>query len=135
MQNNKDMIVGVVILVVGLALGYMAGLTSAGGRLAAAPTGSHMMPNGDMMLNSGGMDMDDMMTGMMSGLQGKTGDYFDQAFLSGMIVHHEGAVAMAEEALKDAKHQEIIDLAKAIITAQNKEISDMKLWQKTWYNK
>ena len=52
-----------------------------------------------------------------------------------MIVHHEGAVEMANLALTSAKHQEIKDLAKAIISAQNTEIASMKGWLKTWYNK
>jgi uncharacterized protein (DUF305 family) len=86
-----------------------------------------MMSHGDAM----GMAM----SGMMMGLDGKTGDMFDQAFLSGMIVHHQGAVAMAEAALKNAKHQEIKDLAEKIITAQQGEIAQMQAWQKAWYGK
>lgn len=78
-------------------------------------------------------NMHSAMSGMMSGLSGKTGDEFDKAFLSEMIEHHEGAVDMAEAALKNAKHQEIKDLAKAIIEAQTKEINQMKDWQKSWY--
>jgi uncharacterized protein (DUF305 family) len=50
-----------------------------------------------------------------------------------MIVHHQGAVVMAQEALKNAKHQEIKDLAQNIITAQNKEIAEMQAWQVAWY--
>jgi uncharacterized protein (DUF305 family) len=93
-----------------------------------------MMPNGQMMGNGGSMSMADMMTSMNAELKGKTGDAFDQAFLSEMIVHHQGAVEMAQLALTNAKHQEIKDLASAIITAQNKEIAEMKAWQKSWYN-
>ena len=44
------------------------------------------------------------MTGMVSGLSGKTGDVFDKTFIDEMITHHEGAVVMAEAALKNAKH-------------------------------
>lgn len=74
------------------------------------------------------------MMGMMSGqLKGKTGDEFDKAFLAEMIVHHEGAVTMAELAKTNAKHQEIKDMANAIISAQTTEIKQMKEWQKTWY--
>jgi uncharacterized protein (DUF305 family) len=80
------------------------------------------------------MSMSDMMTSMNAALQGKTGDAFDKEFLSEMIVHHEGAVAMAELALKNAKHQEIKDLSSGIIAAQNKEIGEMKAWGKSWYN-
>lgn len=89
----------------------------------------HMMPDGTVMGGSMQMEMD----GMMQNLNGKTGDAFDKAFLSEMIMHHEGAVDMAEAALKDAKHQEIKDLAQRIITAQEEEIQQMKTWEKEWY--
>jgi uncharacterized protein (DUF305 family) len=92
----------------------------------------HMMPDGTMMHDEE-MSMDAMMHDMMAELDGKTGDEFDKAFLSEMIVHHEGAVDMAEAALTDAKHQELKDMAKAIITAQTTEIAQMKTWLKTWY--
>lgn len=60
------------------------------------------------------------------------GDAYDKAFIEGMIIHHEGAVEMAELALISAKRQEIKDMAHDIITAQNKEIGDMKNWQREW---
>lgn len=101
-----------------------------GGHMMKGEMGDDMMMGGPSM-----MGMDGAMKGMMMGLDGKTGDAFDQAFLTEMIMHHEGAVMMAEAALKDAKHQEIKDLANAIIAAQNKEIADMKAWNKSWYNK
>ena len=81
------------------------------------------------------MSMNHEMTSMTQGLEGKTGDAFDQAFLSEMIVHHQGAVVMAEAALRDANHQEIKDLAQGIITAQNSEIQKMQEWQTAWYSK
>lgn len=74
------------------------------------------------------------MEGMMQGLSGKTGDAFDQAFLQEMIVHHEGALQMAEAALQNAKHQEIKDLASSIIAAQQSEIAQMRTWLMSWYN-
>lgn len=73
------------------------------------------------------------MTGMVSGLSGKTGDVFDKTFIDEMITHHEGAVVMAEAALKNAKHQEIKDMADAIISTQTKEINQMKAWRSSWY--
>ncbi len=82
---------------------------------------------------SSNSNMHGAMHNMMTGLSGKTGDDFDRAFLSEMIVHHEGAVDMAEAALKNAKHQEIKQMANEIISAQTKEINQMKDWQKNWY--
>ncbi|MEN9647298.1 MAG: hypothetical protein RLY57_102, partial [Candidatus Parcubacteria bacterium] len=78
-------------------------------------------------------DMADMMASMNGELEGKTGAEFDKAFLTEMIVHHEGAVAMAKLALQHAEHQEVKDLATAIISAQNKEIGDMKSWLQNWF--
>jgi uncharacterized protein (DUF305 family) len=60
------------------------------------------------------------------------GEDYDRIFIANMIAHHQGAVDMANLALKNAKHQEIKDMANAIITAQTKEISSMGNWQKEW---
>ncbi len=94
---------------------------------------SHVMPDGSMMSNVG-MDMDSMMDGMMADLKGKTGDAFDKAFLAGMIVHHQGAVEMAQAVLKSSQRPEMIQLANDIIAAQTKEIEMMRGWQKTWFS-
>ena len=80
-----------------------------------------------------GGNIKDSMAMMMIGLEGKTGDEFDKAYIDHMIVHHEGAVKMAQAALTDANRQEIKDLSTAIITAQNKEITLMKKWRSEWY--
>ena len=74
------------------------------------------------------MSMDDM----TADLKGKTGDDYDKAFIASMIAHHEGAVEMAKLSEKNAKHQEIKDLSTNIISAQEKEISEMKQWQMDW---
>jgi uncharacterized protein (DUF305 family) len=92
----------------------------------------HQMPDGTMMGNVG-MDMDSMMSGMMMGLKGKTGDAFDKEFLSEMVVHHQGAVEMAKAVLATSKRPELIKLANDIISAQNKEIEMMQGWQKSWF--
>lgn len=129
MDKQTVLIAGVLIaLVAGFSGGYMV-------RGAQVGQGMHMMQGGMMMHdnNMGGHGMQGAMDEMMEGLRGKTGDQFDQAFLSEMIMHHEGAVEMAEAALKSAKHQEIKDMAQAIISAQTSEITQMKLWQKNWY--
>jgi uncharacterized protein (DUF305 family) len=76
---------------------------------------------------------DEMLMSEMAGqLTDKTGDDFDKAFIEMMIVHHEGAVTMAELIPSRAKHDEVKELGEAIITAQTKEIADMKQWQQDW---
>lgn len=87
----------------------------------------------DSMMKNNDTSMHNMMQGMTATLEGKSGDEFDKAFLSEMIVHHEGAVEMAKLAEKYAKHQEIKDMSAAIISAQNQEIEQMKAWQELWY--
>jgi len=125
-MNNKILIVGALALVIGLGGGYALGMQK------APENNTHMMSDGAAMHDSS-MGMSGQMDDMMRGLEGKTGDEFDKAFLSEMIMHHEGAVVMAQAALKDAKHQEIKDLANGIITAQNTEIKQMQDWQQSWY--
>ena len=50
-----------------------------------------------------------------------------------MVVHHQGAVDMAQQVFVQAKHPELKDFAKAITDAQSKEITQMKDWEKLWY--
>lgn len=82
---------------------------------------------------------DDLPAGMMQNgmgmsmmLRGKTGDNFDKAFLTLMIPHHQDAINMANDALKNAKHAELRELAKSIISAQQSEIDMMNQWLKDW---
>lgn len=92
-------------------------------------SGSHMMPDGKQMANmDDSMSMDDM----TEVLKGKTGDAFDEEFIDQMIVHHEGAVDMAQLALENAEHQEIKNMAEAIISTQTSEIQQMKQWKDSW---
>lgn len=70
----------------------------------------------------------------MQSMHGKTGDDFDKTFMQEMIIHHQGAIEMAQAALQSAKHDEIKQMANDIIAAQTKEIDQMKGWQKQWYN-
>ena len=60
---------------------------------------------------------------------------YDLRFMDAMIPHHEGAVMMAKDALKKATRPEVKRLAKAIVTAQDKETIQMQQWRKDWYPK
>lgn len=58
----------------------------------------------------------------------------ERQFIEQMIPHHEEAVATAKEVLaRGATTPGIQSLAETIITAQEKEIADMKRWYYTWY--
>jgi len=50
----------------------------------------------------------------------------DQKFAEMMIPHHDGAIAMAEAAKVRAEHEDVKDLAEAIIEAQEREIGIME---------
>lgn len=54
----------------------------------------------------------------------------DQAFLSMMIAHHQGAVQMAEAVLPKAKDAVVKKWAQSIIKDQNTEIKQMQSWLK-----
>lgn len=58
---------------------------------------------------------------------------FDLRFVDAMIPHHEGAVAMAQEAQQKSQRPEIQKLAADIIAAQNQEIASLKQWRQAWY--
>ena len=54
----------------------------------------------------------------------------DQDFVAMMIPHHAGAISMAEAELRYGHDPYLRHMAKDIITAQNREIAEMKNWQK-----
>lgn len=131
MEKNKTIhiVVLIAVLLVGVYIGYGLSANKEEGYI-----GMHRMENGEMMEGTGSAkNMQDTMISMSASLQGKSGDEFDKAFLSQMIMHHEGAVIMANAALINAKHTEIKELAKNIIAAQTSEITQMKGWLTSWY--
>ena len=111
------------VLIVGLALGFLVGFGST--RLPSDDTG--------MMKDDSVGGMHDAMGGMMMGLKGKSGDELEKAFLDEMMVHHQGAIDMAETLLAGTKRPELIKLGNAIITAQTGEIAQMKEWRQKWF--
>lgn len=77
--------------------------------------------------------MMDSMKGMdMTRLNAVTGNAFDLMFIDMMTPHHQGAVAMAREALTRAEHPEVKKLAQQIIDAQENEIAQMNKWKAAW---
>ncbi|QSJ20167.1 DUF305 domain-containing protein [Nostoc sp. UHCC 0702] len=80
------------------------------------------------------MSSEQMKAMMMNQDLGAADAKFDLRFINAMIPHHEGAVTMAQDALKKSKRPEIKKLAQEIIKAQDTEINQMQQWQKAWYN-
>ena len=60
-----------------------------------------------------------------------SGQTVDQAYVAKMIAHHEGAVAMAEVALRDSRDPDIRRMAESVVDAQTREIAEMKAWAPT----
>ncbi|WP_377477361.1 MAG: DUF305 domain-containing protein [Microcoleus anatoxicus] len=86
-------------------------------------------PMGHMMA----MTPEQMQSMMMSMDLGAADAQFDLRFLNGMIPHHEGALVMAQDALKKSKRPEMQKLSQEILTSQKQEIEQMKEWRKAWY--
>src|SRR5215204_2164935 len=59
---------------------------------------------------------------------------FDKAFIGAMIPHHQSAIYMAQVAHEKSKVPEIKELAENIVSAQKREIEQMKQWRMQWYS-
>lgn len=82
-------------------------------------------------MEMGSMHHSSMMSGMLSLEEMDTlgqlkGAEFDKAWAKGMIAHHEGAIAMANEVLANGKNSEILALANAVVSGQSAEIKTLK---------
>lgn len=130
MKNKQPLLYGVVGLLIGVIITWATATIAVNNN----NTGMMRMMGMRTSTNSQGMMNDDDMTmgQMMDSLQGKSGDDFDKIFLSEMIMHHQGAINMANLAKTNAKHQEVKDMANDILTAQSKEIDQMQTWQADW---
>jgi len=83
-------------------------------------------PMDENMDHSGGMTMSGMMSAAdMARLGNAAGSAFDRMFLEMMVLHHEGAIEMAEQELAEGRYQPTKDLAQAVITGQQAEIEAM----------
>jgi len=58
---------------------------------------------------------------------------FDKAFIEEMIPHHQMAVMMAQMLERTTDRSEMKKLAADIISAQTKEINQMRQWYQDWY--
>ncbi len=65
---------------------------------------------------------------MMKGMKMKSTGNPDKDFVTMMLPHHQGAIDMAKVELQYGKDPALLDLAKGIVAAQEKEIVEMKSW-------
>jgi uncharacterized protein (DUF305 family) len=83
------------------------------------------VPVSDMSgMHHGGDGM--MSADQMDTLTALSGTEFDRQWLTMMIEHHEGAIDMANTELADGENPEARQMASDIVTAQQKEITDMQ---------
>ncbi|AOD24121.1 DUF305 domain-containing protein [Rhodococcus sp. p52] len=90
-------------------------------------------PRMDRLDMPGMPHMDDMphMDGMMSeqdmqALSDAQGVDAARLYLEQMIVHHEGAIEMAQDEIEDGQYPETVELARTIADTQQKEIDTMR---------
>lgn len=100
----------------------------------AATSGMGGMDHGGMDMGgttsaaeSSAMSMPGMMSGdQMQQLESASGAAFDKMFLELMIVHHQGAVEMAETEIADGSNPEAVALAQKIKSDQTAEIAEIQ---------
>jgi uncharacterized protein (DUF305 family) len=62
----------------------------------------------------------------MAALEAASGAEFDRMFAEMMIEHHQGAIDMANDEIANGQHPEAIELAEAIVEAQEAEITEFE---------
>ncbi|HET6736634.1 DUF305 domain-containing protein [Mycobacterium sp.] len=92
--------------------------------MAPMPSADMDMPgHGDMPGMSGGSGM--MSEQDMTALQNAQGVDASKLFLTQMIKHHEGAITMAQNEIRDGKYPAAVEMARNIVDSQQKEIDTM----------
>ena len=95
--------------------------------------GSDETPPMDDMPMLPGMDHSEMRDTTQTLAMLQTAQPFDRAFIDEMIMHHQTAIEAAQIALQKGERAEIRTLAGQIITAQQREIEQMRAWRAQWY--
>ncbi|SNQ49982.1 conserved exported hypothetical protein [Frankia canadensis] len=97
-------------------------------RSMPGPAGhDHVMPNAGTTPAEPMGTMDGMMSDLaMTTLRNTSGTAFDRMFLTMMIEHHQGALAMASRELRDGVNPAARSLATDIKSAQTSEITRMR---------
>ena len=109
-MKNQNIIIGLLVISLGFNLYQFTtnkntedsstkNQMSSMGNMYTMPDGT-MMGNDSMQMNNSN-DMSGMMMDMTAGMKGKTGSALEKVFLQEMIIHHQGAVDMANLLLKD----------------------------------
>jgi uncharacterized protein (DUF305 family) len=115
------------LLAVSLALASCAGAGSSSAEQGSSEQDGDEESADDMQ----GMDHSNMDMGS-GGMMGASemlmegGEYSDERFIDAMVPHHQGAIDMAEVALENAEHLELLQLAENVISTQQAEIEQLR---------
>jgi len=82
------------------------------------------MDHGSM--DMGGMDMEGMSAEDMAALEAALGPEFDRVWLEMMVIHHRGAVEMAQTEIAEGSNADAVALAEEIADSQAAEIEEME---------
>ena len=96
------------------------------GEVSTHPTGHGPASPGAGAGDAAFAASEDRMHRAMAAASGAT---VDEAYIAKMIAHHEGAIAMAEVALKESHDPAVRRMAQAVVDAQTREIAEMKAWK------
>ena len=115
------------LLAVSLALASCAGAEPSSAEQGSSEQDGDEESAGDKQ----GMDLSNMdmgSGGMMapSEMLMEGGEYSDERFIDAMVPHHQGAIDMAEVALENAEHLELLQLAENVISTQQAEIEQLR---------
>ena len=110
-----------------IALALSASVANAQG---AASTGKPGNSGGGMMMGQGASSAmhDSMMKGMRDMQSMPTTGDVDRDFAAMMRMHHEQAIEMAQQQLRDGKDPQMKAMAKRIIEDQRKEVKEFDDW-------
>ncbi len=135
-MNTRTLLVALIALLIGGALGYIAAPRMGGmqheqmmGQMQGQM--NHDMssmgePKGDQSASSKAYAKAN--AAMHAGMDIEFSGNSDVDFAKGMIAHHKGAVDMAKVVLEFGKDAEMKALAEKIIAAQQPEIDQMGAW-------
>ena len=77
-------------------------------------------------MNQMGMPVAGMVdSATLNKIQSLSGPSFDALWITSMISHHQGAIAMAQNEIDQGRSSDAIKLAKVIVVAQQREIAQM----------
>ena len=118
------------LLAVALTLASCGGASVGSEEQESGEQGSEESANDDQQgmdhesMGHGDMGSEGMMAASEMVMVG--GEYSDERFIDAMVPHHQGAIDMAEVALENAEHLELLQLAENVISTQQAEIEQLR---------